>query len=182
MKQPLMQQEQSLQQQMQQQQMQQTQLKVIATGPGVASAAAVGSLDVVASSGAVVTSDTVADDGGSWSVVAARHRPIQPIRKIVGAKVASSSSKLVAATSGPKSWHVFVGGLGKDVVEGDIGELLTDVGIKTCEIRRLKPTQAWMERSSAFRVSVEATSKDAVMDPAIWPDSVIVRDWFFKPK
>jgi len=124
------------------------------------------------------------DTGASWSVVAARHRPTQVVRKIVGSKVSSNSaSKLVAALPpGPKTWHLFVGQLGVDVESKDIEELLTDVGIKCVEVRKLKATQPWMERSSAFRVSVDVAAKDDVMNPAIWPDHVSVRDWFFKPK
>jgi hypothetical protein len=124
------------------------------------------------------------DSGPSWSVVAARHRPTQVVRKIVGSKGASGSpSKLVAAPSpGPKTWHLFVGQLGKDVESSDLEELLADVGIKCVEVRKLSATQPWMERTSAFRVSVDIAAKDDVMNPAIWPDNVAVRDWFFKPK
>jgi len=106
-----------------------------------------------------------------------------PRTMIVGSK--STVGKIVASEASVafnKSWHVFVGKLGKDVDEERLKDHLQDNGITVTEIRKLKATQPWQEKSSAFRVSVALACQDDIMNPDVWPENVKVRDWFFKPK
>ena len=77
---------------------------------------------------------------------------------------------------------MFIGRLNKDTVEDDIKSFLTDNGLSVLEVRKLKPTQEWQEKSAAFRVSVALSCKEAVMNADMWPGNVEVRDWVFKPK
>jgi hypothetical protein len=103
----------------------------------------------------------------------------QPRRKIVGS-AKQPDAKLMSSSKG--QWNIFVGRLGKDTGENDIKEFLEDCNIGVFSVRKLKPTQDWQEKSSAFCVTIALNCKDIIMDPAIWPDNVEVRDWVFKPK
>lgn len=109
---------------------------------------------------------------------------IQPIRRSITGTASgpASSSKLTSSSSGPKLCHVFVGRVHKDATEADIISQLEANGVKAEEVRKLKATQPWQEKSSAFRVSVSVKFKDVIMSAAIWSDNIEVRDWFFKPK
>ena len=90
----------------------------------------------------------------------------------------SDGSKIVSSTKG--LWHLFVGRLSKEAIEDDIREHLETNGITVSEVRKLKATQEWQEKVSAFRVSIDLKFKDTVMDADLWPDNVEVRDWVFK--
>jgi hypothetical protein len=100
-------------------------------------------------------------------------------RKIVGAGAAKlQDAKLKSSSSG--QWCIFVGRLGKDTTEGDVTDFLDVRGIKAVDVRKLKATQEWQQKSAAFRVMIPVSCKDLVMDPSLWPDNVVVRDWLFK--
>jgi len=172
-------------------------LKVINMRPTAASlGASVSSASGYLSPSASVSADSagaasVADnDEGDrpWSQIVAKQRrtsttaPLPTVRKVVGTRPVDTTSKLAAAPAGPKLWHVFVGRAHKDAEDKDIKEHLESKGITVSEVRKLKPTQEWQEKSSAFRVSVLYTCKDDVMSPDMWPENVQVRDWHFKPK
>ena len=65
-----------------------------------------------------------------------------PRRMIVGSK--STVGKIEASEASVafnKSWHVFVGKLGKDVDEESLKDHLQDNGITVTEMRKLKATQ-----------------------------------------
>lgn len=44
------------------------------------------------------------------------------------------------------------------------------------------PAKTKFEDSSAFRVCIPTKDKTKFLCPDIWPENVIIRDWFFKPK
>ena len=50
--------------------------------------------------------------------------------------------------------------------------------VSVISVSKLKATQEWMQKSSAFRVSVEFKHKDLVMNSDLWQDNVEVRDCF----
>jgi hypothetical protein len=108
-----------------------------------------------------------------------------PRRKVVGTRtpVGSNPGKLTASSSrSEKSWILFIGRLGKETEDSDLKEHLEENGISVIEIRKLAASKEWQQKSSAFRVSIGFDSKDAVMCADLWPDNVVVRDWFMKPK
>jgi hypothetical protein len=135
---------------------------------------------------AVASSVAKDDEDQLWSQVVTRQRrsltPLPTLRKVVGTRQVDVSSKLAAAPAGPKLWHLFVGRANKDAEDVDIKDYLESKGIAVSEVRKLKPVQAWQEKSAAFRVSVFIECKDDVMNPDVWPENVQVRDWHFKPK
>ena len=115
-------------------------------------------------------------------VLSSQPIPIKPVgRKIVGAR-SDSSTKIAATPAASKFWHIFVGRVDKDTEELAIKEFLEGNGIIVAEVRKLKATKDWQANSSAFRVSVAFSCKDSVMSSDLWPENVVVRDWFFKPK
>lgn len=108
----------------------------------------------------------------------------QERRKIVGSR-ATTGLKINASESAQtanKSWHVFVGKLEQDADESNLKDYLEENGVTVTEVRKLKPSQEWQKKSSAFRVCVAIDCRDSIMNPDLWPENVIVRDWFFKPK
>ena len=108
-------------------------------------------------------------------------QPIMERRKITG--TGTSASKLSASSpSSSKAWHIFVGRFGKDTAEEDVKEHLEENDVKVFTVSKVKPTKEWMEKSSAFRVSVDLKCKDMIMNSEIWPDNVEVIDWLFKAK
>ncbi len=122
------------------------------------------------------------------SAVPAESRPPPPAqperRRVFGTMAtAASSSKITASrSSADKTWTVYIGRLNKDTGEDDLKEHLEDMDIKVAEIRKLKATQPWQAKSSAFCVTIAHKCKDAIMSADLWPDNVEVRDWFYKPK
>ena len=105
-------------------------------------------------------------------------------RKVIGTKTTDGTTGKLAAssTSASKTWTVYIGKLNKDTDEVGVREHLEDMGITVSEVRKLKPTQKWQEKSAAFCVMIAYECKDKIMSPDLWPDNVEVRDWFFKPK
>jgi hypothetical protein len=103
-------------------------------------------------------------------------------RSVVGSRRVSGSSAKITASSENKLWHIYIGRLGKDTTEEDLKSYLEDNSIIVSEVRKLKATQDWQQKSSAYRVSIAFSCKDIVMDDKLWPNNVDVRDWFFKPK
>jgi len=103
-------------------------------------------------------------------------------RKVVGTRrVSTSTSKLMPSTD-KKLWHIYIGKLSKETSDEDIKSYLEENDIKVSEVRKLKATQEWQEKSSAFRVSIDLSCKDSVMEDKLWPSDVDVRDWYFKPR
>jgi hypothetical protein len=123
-----------------------------------------------------------------WSVVARkppRQEVVQPIRRrIIGSCTGTvgNTSKLLVSSSKDTFWQVFIGKLDKSTQEGDVADHLSSNGIKVNKVSVLKPTKDWQENSAAFRVSVALESKEAIMDPTLWPANVSVRDWYFKTR
>jgi hypothetical protein len=126
-----------------------------------------------------------------WSLVGANGKAVKPLsplppsrpplKKIVGVK--SSASKLTASgTAATRAAHFFIGKLDKDTTTDEIKEFLIDIGAEVIEVRKLKATEEWQKRSSAFRVMVEHKCKDMILCPDLWPEHVEIREWFFKPK
>ena len=114
---------------------------------------------------------------GQTSSALSSRRKVTGSRKIDGSP--SRPQKLASSTNN-NSWHIFVGKLKKDTDEATLKEWLEENGVTVSNITKIKPTQAWQEKSSAFHVSVPLKFKDLVMDPGLWPDLVDVRDWVFK--
>ena len=108
-------------------------------------------------------------------------------RKIIGSRAVDTTSVPSKLSASPptvtiKTWHIFVGKLNKECTKEDIKEFLEQNDISVSEVRKMEATRTWQKEHSAFRVSVALKCKDAVMMPALWPDNVEVRDWYFKPR
>ena len=72
--------------------------------------------------------------------------------------------------------------MAQSTTEADVSDHLEANGISVTSVIKLKPTQKWQEKSSAFKVMISNVNKDDIMNPDLWPDHIEVRDWFFKPK
>lgn len=134
----------------------------------------------------------VTQDEFQWSLVGANgkaiktlpvrpHPPRPSIKRIVGVK--TSGTSLAASSSAvSRAAHFFIGKLDKDTSTDDMRTFLNDIGVDVIDISKLKATEEWQKKSSAFRVIVAAKCKDAIFSPDVWPESVEIREWFFKPK
>jgi hypothetical protein len=129
-------------------------------------------------------------DGSKPSVKPGGMSLVPPGRRVVGSravvdgqsKLVSSSPKSSSDDARPKMWHIFIGRAKKESTVADIKEYLELNDITVKEVRKLEAKATWQENSAAYRVSVPIEFKDAIMDAGLWPDSITVRDWFFKPK
>lgn len=66
----------------------------------------------------------------------------------------------------------------------DIEQYVESQGINVISCFEVKPRHRrsesdWSDRK-AFRLCINYDQRDELLDPSHWPDSVVVRDWFFK--
>ena len=109
---------------------------------------------------------TIVNGKAVLSTIAPSSKADQPVRRKIIGLGKSDGMKLSASSKG--QWNVFIGRLNKDTTEDDIKSFLTDNGLSVLEVRKLKTTQVWQEKSAAFRVSVALSCKEAVMNADMW--------------
>jgi hypothetical protein len=135
----------------------------------------------------VTASPTFADlmrtkENGEWKIVSRKSKPPpEPARRLVGSGGAEQRVKAVP-TSGPKSWHVYVGRMAPTTSEDDITDFLKDWQIDVSRCTQLERREKWHEKFAAFHVTIDISCKDAVFDSVDWPCGADVRDWVFKEK
>jgi len=135
----------------------------------------------------VISPPTFADlmrtkQNGEWVTVTRKPKPTpEPVRRLVGSGGDQRKIKAVT-TSGPKTWHVFVGRLAPETSEEDLRDFLNDWRINVIDCSILTRREKWHEKYAAFHVSVEIEFKDAIFDAVEWPQGADVRDWAFKAK
>lgn len=123
-----------------------------------------------------------ATDVRSWTEI----KPRKLVAKGINFKSNNTTSNISAAVKITKK-HVFhVDNLSNECSSEDIINFL-----KSCNVNVLScfDAKSWMRESasegsliSAFRVCIAADSKELAMDTNLWPSSVVLRDWKFKPK
>ena len=106
-------------------------------------------------------------------------RPPRPLC-LFGTRTAITGNAKIAS-AGVKKFVIFVGKIDKDTSEDDLVEFLEENDISGAEVRKLPAKHEWQQKSSAFRVAVPYRLKDELLNTDLWPDSVEIREWFFKP-
>jgi len=108
-------------------------------------------------------------------------------RKLVIGKSAISQSKITAAGVITKKRVYCLDNVNADCDVEDIKQHITSLSVRLYTCHQVKPRRRRYndERSAsrkAFRVCIAADDQDRFLDPAAWPDSIVVADWYFKPQ
>ena len=98
--------------------------------------------------------------------------------KVVG-KLSSSSVKLQASGNIINKTVFCISNVNESVTKDDMMSFLSDASIKVVSCFDAKTR---FEGSKAFRVCIASDDAERLLDPYIWPDGVIIREWFFKGK
>ena len=67
----------------------------------------------------------------------------------------------------------------KDIVQYVESQGITVISCFEVKPRHRRSESDWSDRK-AFRLCINYDQRDKLLDPSRWPDSVVVRDWFFK--
>ena len=108
-------------------------------------------------------------------------------RKLVIGKSANSQSKITAAGVITKKRVYCLDNVNADCDVEDIKQHITNLSVRLYTCHQVKPRQRrYNDEQSvnrkAFRVCIAADDRDCFLDPAAWPDSIVVADWYFKPR
>jgi hypothetical protein len=124
---------------------------------------------------------------GSWCTVVKRgtQKTSSYPRKVIGSRNQSDSS-IKAAKIIQKKFGFHLDNVTTDLSCSDIEAFLADNGV---DVIGCFSSKSWVyskdddpDSCHAFRVCVKLNKKSEVLDEALWPEGVIVREWKFKSK
>jgi hypothetical protein len=86
-----------------------------------------------------------------------------------------------------------VDNLGPDCTVDDVAKFVAGLGVTVLSCHSTKPRRrrtSFNRRDgvppesdrTAFRLCIDAEDEDRLLNPLCWPDSVIISDWYFKPR
>ena len=116
----------------------------------------------------------------------ANARQINP-RKLVVGNSANIRSKIAAAGVFTKKRVYCLDNVSAKCDVEDIKQHIASLSVRLYTCHQVKPRQRRYNDDgsvgrTAFRVCIAADDRDRLLDPAAWPDSIIVADWYFKPR
>jgi len=102
-------------------------------------------------------------------------------------KGVSSDGKVIAAGKLRKKAVYCLDNIKKGCTVDDIKSYVSKLSVEvyTChkvKSRRRRGEEEPSEERSAFRLCIAADDRDRLLDPAVWPDSIVISEWFFKPQ
>lgn len=101
--------------------------------------------------------------------------------------MANSQSKITAAGVITKKRVFCLDNVSADCDVEDIKQHITSLSVRLYTCHKVKPRQRrYNDEQSVsckvFSVCIAADDQDRFLDPAAWPDSIVVADWYFKPR
>ena len=116
----------------------------------------------------------VFERGGGASTNPRRVRPVTR-RKL---NISGTKKNSNGLSSGLRILDLFVGGCGLNTTEGDLTKYCSEnnITVKKCEM--LDSRSEW---TKSFKISVDASIRDKLLEAEFWPTGIFVRK-FFRPK
>ena len=113
-------------------------------------------------------------------------RQIKPRKLVIGSS-ANGRSKISAAGVITKKRVYCLDNVSAMCDVEDIKQHIASLSVRLYTCHQVKPRRRHYndEREvsrTAFRVCIAADDRDRLLDPAAWPDSIIIADWYFKPR
>jgi len=108
-------------------------------------------------------------------------------RKLVIGSSTNKRSNIAAAGVITKKRVYCLVNVNADCTVEDIKQHISTLSFRLYTGHHVKPRQRRYNDEqtvsrTAFRVCIAADDKDRLPDTAVWPDSIIVADWYFKPR
>lgn len=107
-------------------------------------------------------------------------------RRILGKASLPGFSKLVAADKIVKKAVFCVDNVDNSCSIADLESYVTTLGVNvvSCYVvdsrrRRNEPEKQYTKRK-AFRLCIAASDQEKLLDPEAWPESITIKDWYFK--
>ena len=105
------------------------------------------------------------------------HRAASAARLKVIGRNSAANSKLKASTTVAEKAVFSVSNVSSEYEPDNIRDYLSENGIIVVSCFSAKTKYA---DSKSFRVCIAAKDRDRFLSPELWPENVILKDWFFK--
>ena len=106
---------------------------------------------------------------------------------MVGRGGCSSGALKAAPPPAIKKRFFYLGNVDPMCSEETIQTVLRESSIDAISVYKIKPREEPKlsdppPRVCGFRICIDSKNEEAFLDPLLWPDSVVVRNWIFNPK
>ena len=103
-------------------------------------------------------------------------------RKVLGTRQVNSGTTITSGVTITQKSVVHIDNLHYNCTKDLLNDYLlaSDINVLTCF-----PSKSWLregerEQVTAFHVCVPAIERSKIMDPQLWSEGVVIRDWKFK--